>query len=72
MQALKRLPMWRNSPSRWFSLLLASSTGLYGYKKWSDARLDHPLVKETVEVLRKEKQIQELVGVPVKVRYTFR
>lgn len=54
MKSVKRL-FFKNRTTGYFSLLLASSTALFGYKKWSDGQMQHPLVLESIELLRKEK-----------------
>jgi hypothetical protein len=36
-------------------MFVVSGSVLFGYKKYSDGKLEHPLVHEAIELLRKEK-----------------
>ena len=62
----------RNKTKVFLSGFVLSGTALYGVRKHSNSHFGHPLVLEALCILKEEKQIQDLVGVPVKVKYSAR
>jgi hypothetical protein len=60
----------KDRPKFFFCCFLASGAMFYGQRKYSNSNFSHPLVMESIEMLRKEKQIQELIGLPLNIRFS--
>lgn len=45
--------------------LVTSGTGYFYFRYQNDKKFDHPIFKESLRLLEQEKQIQELIGVPI-------